>query len=413
MTQVLDRQPPRGQVTSARRPAARCTTRAERPAPLWLRSLTAAVWATAVGLAALVVVSLVVWSADSRTSTSAGSAMRFAVSLWLDAQRVPLEVPGGRIAVAPLGLTLLLGLLLVRSAAVVARGAARQEPGAVGAMVLAITLPYAGLATGLSYLARTSTIRPSPGAAFVTAGIVGLVATTVGGLRGAKLWNQLWEQLPAALRHGVRASGAAAAVLLATSTVLTVAALWHHADLVGNSIDGYANGSGRFAVAAISLFFVPNAVLFTAAYLAGPGFAVGTGTTVNLAAVHVGATPALPVLAALPRGAAPWPVVALAVVAGAAAGVVAAWRIRQDAGEDLRAQLRAVLLCAAVVGAAAALLAAIAGGPFGPGRLAAMGPSPWQVGLAVGGETGGVALLVVAVQAWWRLWRSLPGVARG
>jgi hypothetical protein len=372
----------------------------------------AAGWAALVGNAVLIVVSLVVWSADSRTTTSAGSAMRFAVALWLDAQRVPIDVPGGKIAVAPLGLTLLLGLLLARFAAVVARGAASQEAGAVGAMVLAVTLPYAGLAAGLSMLARTSTIRPSPGAAFVTSGILALVATTAGGLRGANQWATLWEQLPASFRHAMRASGVAAAIIFGTSAVLTVAALWHHADLVGNSIDGYSNGTGRFAVAAISLFFVPNAVLFTSAYLAGPGFAVGTGTTVNLATVHVGATPALPVLAALPRGAAAWPVVALAVVSALGAGLLAGWRIRQDVGDELVEQIKTVVATALVVGGAAALLAALAGGPFGPGRMAAVGPSPWQLGLVVGGEVGGVALVVVAVQAWWRLWRSLPGVTR-
>jgi hypothetical protein len=377
-----------------------------------LRSLIAAIWAVVVGNAVLLVVSLAVWSADSRTTSSAGSAMKFAIALWLDAQRVPMDVPGGRIALAPLGLTVLLGVLLARFAAVVARGATSQEPGAVGAMVVAITLPYAGLAAGLAVLARTSTIHPSAGAAFITSGIVALVATTVGGLRGANQWAALWEQLPDTLRSAMRASSVAAAVLLGTSTVLTVAALWQHADLVGNSIDGYSNGTGRFAVAAISLFLVPNAVLFTTSYLAGPGFAVGAGTSVNLAAVHVGATPALPVLAALPRGTAAWPVVALAIVSALGAGLLAGWRIRRDVGDDLPAQLKTVVLTALVTGGAAALLAALAGGPFGPGRLAAVGPSPWQVGLVLGGEVGGVALIVIAVQAWWRLWRSLPGVAR-
>jgi hypothetical protein len=403
VTQVLER--PR---TSARR----TSTRVERPTPLWLRSLLAAVWAVVVGNAVLIVVSLVVWSADSRTTTSAGSAMRFAVSLWLDAQRVPLSVPGGRIALAPLGLTVLLGLLLARFAGVLTRDAASQEPGAVGAMVLAVTLPYAGLAAGLSVLARTPTIHPSAGAAFVTTGILSLVATTAGGLRGAGQWPTIWEQLPAAVRDAVRATGAAAAVLFGTATVLTVAAMVHHSDLVGKSIDGYSNGSGRFAVAAISLFMLPNAILFTAAYLAGPGFAIGSGTSVSLAGAHVGATPALPVLAALPHGGAAWPVVALAIVAALGAGLLAGWRIRQDVGADLAAQLRAALATGVVLGAAAALLAAVSGGPFGPGRLAAVGPSPWQVGLTIGGEVAGVALVVVAIQAWWRLWRSLPGVAR-
>lgn len=338
--------------------------------------------------------------------------MRFAVALWLDAHRVPLAVPGGRIALAPLGLTLVLGALLARSAAAVARGAASQEPGAVVAMALAVTVPYAGIAAGLAVVARTSSIRPSPGAAAISAAVLCLIATSIGGCRGAGQWAPLWQRLPGAVRDGMRAAGAAAAVLIGTSTVLTVAALFHHADLVGNSIDGYSNGSGRFAIAAISLFLIPNAVLFTTSYLAGPGFAIGTGTTVNLGAVHVGATPALPVLAALPRGAAAWPVIALAVVSVLGAGLLAGWRIRQDAGDDVGGQLRAVLVTGLAMAGGAAALAAIAGGPFGPGRLSALGPSPWRVGLILGGEVAGVALVVVGIEAWWRLWRSLPGVAR-
>jgi hypothetical protein len=275
-----------------------------------------------------------------------------------------------------------------------------------------MSLPYAGIATGLAYAARTATIRPSPAAAFVTAGIVSLVATTIGGLRGAERWATLWHELPAAVRDALRASGVAGAVLLGASTIVTVAALFHHATLVGNSIDGYSNGSGRFAMAAISLLLIPNAMVFTTAYLTGTGFAVGAGTSVTLSSAHVGATPALPILAALPRGAAPWPIVVLAIGSALGAGLLAGWRIRADVGDDLGAQVRAVAATAIVIGAAAALLVAIAGGPFGPGRLAAVGPSPWKVGLSVGGEVAGTALIVVAVQGWWRLWRALPGAAR-
>lgn len=338
--------------------------------------------------------------------------MRFAVALWLDAQRTPLTVAGGHIALAPLGLTLLLGLVLARFAAVVARGSATQEPGAVGAMAIAITVPYAGLATGLAYLARSSAIRPSPGAAFVTAGIVSLVATTVGGLRGTAQWGAAWARLPQVVRDGSRAAGLAGAVLVGTSAVLTIAALFHHASFVGDSIDGYSNASGRFAVAAISLLLVPNAVLFTTAYLTGTGFAVGAGTSVTLTGAHVGATPALPILAALPRGAVSWPILAIAIATVLGAGGLAGWRIRRDVGDDLAAQVRTVLTTGLVAGLAAAALVAIAGGPFGPGRLAAVGPSPWKVGLSAGGEVAVVALVVVAVHGWWRLWRALPGAAR-
>lgn len=371
--------------------------------------MLAAVWTIALGLAVLVIVALIVWSADSRTTSSAGSALRFAVAVWLAGQHTPLSVDGGTIAVAPLGLTAILGLLLARFSAVVARTASSQEPGAVVAMVLAVSVPYAGLATGLAVLARTNAVRPSVPGAFLSTAVFGALASAAGGLHGANQWRALSDAMPPWLRDALRAAGAAGAVLIGCATVLTVAALVHHWSLVSESLTGYGNGSGQFTMALLSLWLVPNAVLFTMAYLCGAGFAVGSGATVSLGGAHVGAMPALPILAVVPRDAAGWSVVALAFVAGAGAAVLAAWRIRRDAGEELGDQLRATLCLAAVVALGGAALAALAGGPAGPGVLSAFGPSPWKVGLVLAGEVAGPVLLFVAAQAWWRMWRSLPG----
>ena len=78
--------------------AARTTAAIERSvpaAPVWLRGVFAATWAVAVGVGSLVVLSLIVWAADSASGASAGDAMRFAIQIWLLAQRTPLRVAGG------------------------------------------------------------------------------------------------------------------------------------------------------------------------------------------------------------------------------------------------------------------------------------------------------------------------------
>jgi hypothetical protein len=376
--------------------------------PLWLRSLLAAFWTVAVGVASLLVVSLIVWSADSRTTSSAGAAMRFAISVWLAGQRAPLHVPGGTIAIAPLGLTILLGLLLARFARVLSRDASSQDLGAVAAMVIAVSLPYAGIAAGLAYLARTDALKPSPVTTFVAAAIFAVVATTIGGLRGAGQWPAVRDRLPDPVRHGVAAAGTAIGVLVAMSTVLTIAAVVDHWSLVDNSLSGYGNGSGQFTMGLLSLWLIPNAALFTSAYLSGAGFALGAGSSVSLGTAHVGATPALPLLAAVPHGGAPWPIVALAFVSVVGAAAVAAWWVRRSE-QELVPQLRAAATLAVVVAAGMAALAALAGGPVGPGRLSAFGPSPWRVGLLTAAEVAGPVVLFVAAQAWWRMWRSLPG----
>ena len=176
-----------------------------------------------------------------------------------------------------------------------------------------------------------------------------------------------------------------------------------------NSLDGYSNGSGKLTMALLSLWLVPNGVVFATAYLSGIGFAVGAGATVTLGAAHVGATPALPILAAVPREAASWPVVVLAFLAAAGAALAAGWRIRRDVGDDLGGQVRAAVILAGALTVGVIALAAVAGGAAGPGRLSAFGPSPWQVGLCIAGEVAGPVLLFVAAQAWWRMWRALPG----
>jgi hypothetical protein len=390
------------------RPAAarRRQAQAAPVSPLWLRSLLTAIWSSAVGLAVLVVLSLIDWTADSRATSSAATAMRFAVAMWLDAQRAPLHVPGGTIAVAPLGLSLLLAGLLARFARVLSRDAPSQRPGAVAAMVFAVSVPYGGIAAALALVARSDSIRPSPGTAFIAATGFSVLATTVGGMRGAGQWSALWDRLNDTTQSALKAAGAAAAVLLASSTVLTAAALIEHHKLIGDSLAGYGNGSGQFTMALLSIWLIPNAILLSLAYLTGTGFVVGSGASVTIGHSHVGATPALPILAAIPHGGASWVVVVLAVAAIGGAAALAARQIHRGTGIDLATKCSAALGLAATIAAGTALLEAVAGGPAGPGRLATFGPSPWKVALSVAFEIAGPVIVFVSVQAAWRTWRA-------
>jgi hypothetical protein len=84
---------------------------------------------------------------------------------------------------------------------------------------------------------------------------------------------------------------------------------------------------------------------------------------------------------------------AVPVAAGALGGVVLARRLSCGPG---RAALEGLALgpCA---GVALALLAWLSGGPLGGGRMVQVGPSPWQVGLAVLAEVGVAAAAAAAV----------------
>jgi hypothetical protein len=325
--------------------------------------------------------------------------MRFATVLWLAAHRTPLQVPAGTIAMAPLGLTVLLGLLLARATTIVARNHGQAETASIGAIAASVSVPYAILATILAAIGRTGDLKPTVGAAFVTAGMFALVVTSIGALRGTGRTGDCWERLPLEVRAGLRGAGRSVAVLLGGATVVTLGSVIAHAGAIGDVFNNYSSGPGKFAVAAISLMLAPNAILCSAAYLTGTGFAVGSGASVTIVHSHAGAMPGLPVFAAVPHGRAPVSVVVFAVLVVIGAGIFAAWPSsvnRPSVGD----QLRAVGYAAAVLLLGSIVVAALTGGPAGPGTLAAVGPSPWQAALAITGEISLVSLLVVGGHAW-------------
>src|SRR3954470_6224071 len=150
---------------------------------VWWRGALAAVWAVAVGVASLLVITLIAWAADSRTGASAAEAVRAALQIWLVAQHVPLRVAGGSIALTPLLLTLGLVFLVARSAAVVARGQNVDDLRGVGRVGLAVGVPYGVLTTFVAAGANTASVHPSPAAALVCGWVLGLLAATWGASR--------------------------------------------------------------------------------------------------------------------------------------------------------------------------------------------------------------------------------------
>ena len=121
--------------------------------------------------------------------------------------------------------------------------------------------------------------------------------------------------------------------------------------------------------------------MWGAAYLIGPGFAVGVGTTVTPGAVVPGPMPAVPLLAGVPSA----PVTGLGPVLLAVplvAALIAGWIFaRRRRSTSWRGLLGAATLAAPVAGLLFALAAAASGGALGSGRLAQIGPPVWPVAL--------------------------------
>jgi hypothetical protein len=359
----------------------------------------AAAWAIAVGVASLVVLSLVVWAADSGSTASAGGAMRFAAQLWLLAHRVPLRLPaGGALTIPPLALTILAGALVARGAAIVARTTECTDGRDVATVTAAVTAPYAVIATIIAIATPSAAFRPSVGAAFICAVMVGGLAAGIGAIRGSGLARATWDAMSAEARASLEGASVAAGVVFAAALLLAIGSLLSHSRDFGDLVNSYGGGSGQFAMVLLSATTLPNAVCFAVGYITGPGFAVGAGTSVSYGGSHLGAVPAFPLLAAVPAGQAPWQVMVVFIGAVVAAGVAAGWRVAGAHGLTMEERFRGALVAGAVLGVFCAMVVAFAGGPAGPGRLSAIGPSPWQVGLLVALEVSLVATITVVVR---------------
>lgn len=151
-----------------------------------------------------------------------------------------------------------------------------------------------------------------------------------------------------------------------------------------------------------SLVVLPNAIAFSGSYLLGPGFAVGAKTVVSPGLVVLGPLPLFPLIAALPeQGEGPfwgsW--VWLVPV------VVAAWAVsrnhrRYPTTSWLEGTVRGGL-AGVLAGMCFALMAAVAGGAVGPGRMRHVTPHVFDVlthGIAFFGIGG---LLAGALMTWW------------
>ncbi|UTT61437.1 cell division protein PerM [Microcella humidisoli] len=186
----------------------------------------------------------------------------------------------------------------------------------------------------------------------------------------------------AALRAGL---GTVATVVVAASLVTTTALVLGYGQIIALYESVQAGVLGGIALTAAQLALLPTFVLWAAAWLVGPGFAVGAGSSVSPIAASLGPLPAVPILGALPAEPSPLGYLTLAVplLAAFAAGIAVRPRlVRGLDGASLGLWALGTGLAAALVAAGAmAFLAVVASGSAGPGRLAVVGPDPTAVGL--------------------------------
>jgi len=251
------------------------------------------------------------------------------------------------------------------------------------------TLVFAlGLALGagiairrLAALQRAGTVRTDATVVAITSRIAALPADTVSFIRAS-----------------VTGGAAAVASIVAVAAVaVAVRLVGNYAEIIALYESGHAGVLGGVALTIAQLAFLPNLIVWAASWLIGPGFAIGAGSSIRPLGTNLGPIPAVPFCGALPTGEFAWGFLGLLVpvLAGFFAGLLVRRALAvSNAGPVGVGRFVGAGLCVDLVaGILLGLLAWFSAGAAGPGRLTAVGPNPWLVGLFAALEVGVAAAL--------------------
>lgn len=395
------------------------TGRAQRPLVL-IATLGGAAAALA-PLLVCVAVGVIGWfAADAGAHGAPRDGMRMGAVAWLMAHGSGITVRGVAVGAVPLGLTVICAWSMWRLGHRVGDALSGHGPDAdrISDGERDLTVP---LATGLFFIGYALV-------AVVTATLTASVETTLS-VPHVVLWSvamtlafagpgiaigsgraAIWATfVPAVIRQGAATAIAILTAFLALSAVVFLVSLAFGIGEAATMMSQLHLSAGEGIVYAIANGgFLPNATLFSGSFLLGPGFAVGGNTLVSPAAVVLGPLPLFALLAALPTIGTPGAVLSSLVWLPPLVAALATmwWQRRHPALTWLEAALRG---CGGgiVAGFAFAVLASVAGGAVGPGRMRFVGPFVPEVLVAAITAFGLGGLLGALVMAWYQR-RSTP-----
>ncbi|WP_276779611.1 DUF6350 family protein [Actinomyces gerencseriae] len=377
------------------------TTRAGR-----LRLVVPADWPFAVraglepvlaGWLLIVVPTLAVFAAtssmDAAAALSVGTALRTGTGLWglgLGGAWGSPASPDGVIGLPLMGATILQALIIRWS---VHRSHLIRSLSGLWTVLTAMATGALIIIASSPEESRMWTAVPGLGA--LTALIVfGHLQRSGRGLPGADRW---WSRRPRWADPAlglVRGTAVAMAMLVA---VVAAVAVVQGAGRVGRLHDALSAGgiTASLGLIALQAGWVPTMLVWALAWLAGPGFTVGTGSLFSPDVVIADTVPAMPILGLLPDAPLGAAGVYLPMVITIAA-MGAAWRRRRELlGLELGESLLAAVTATLVVTLGCLVLALAASGPIGPGRMARVGPHLGHLCLFIALEVG-VGLVAVA-----------------
>ena len=379
--------------------------------------------AAAVGLVALLAPLTLLWVVAFGVTADWGALWPLTGTLWEFGHGVPLAVtlpdtllvalaipPAAAdfaVSITPLAFLLFTLLFAARSGGRAAKAGAWLLGALSGSVVFALISAGVALTTTLDAVST-----PLPLAIILPAAVylVGIVCGAVrvaweegdGGivdrLHDALDSREDWAPVPAAVVRG--AAFALVGVVGAAALALAVATLFRGGEVVALFQAARVDALGATVMTLAHLAYLPTMIVWTASWLAGPGFAVGAGTAVSPAGTQLGVVPGIPAFGLLPENSSIW--MLIVVLVPVAAGAFAGWAVRSRLvweGTPLGI-LQRLVIAVGIAGASAGvagLAAALANGSMGPGRLAVVGPAVGPFALALGLEVlVGAAILLLS-----------------
>ncbi|PPG03394.1 hypothetical protein C5E06_13495 [Pseudoclavibacter sp. RFBI5] len=384
------------------------------PRPItYLYSAVDALVAAAVGLGVPLIAVVAVQLATTGFGSDFAAGFEYAAAIWalslggsVGAVLDPSSglLPAGSEAVSftlrvmPLGLTLITVWLAHVTGVRVRAASDLIWPG-----LLLTAAVFGAAAAGVSIAASARGLDVGVWQTAIVGAVVFLGAAFVGA-RGwqvapfGSILSNLEERTRASVSQGLRAAGLmVTGILGAGAVLLLIAVLLGLASILALFQSLPLDVTSAIVVGLSQLVIAVNGIVWSAAWMLGSGFAIGTGSQVTPVETLVGPMPVLPLLGAIPASP---PVLAVSIIAvpvlvGLAAMVGVRMHAPAGAARGVWARVSVAVMAAALAAIAIGILALAAGGSAGPGRLAEIGPFP----LLTGASAFGTLLLGALVGA--------------
>ena len=386
-----------------------------------------ALFVVGIGIGIALVPLLVGWASVNHFQATPLDVWQLAVQAWALGHGVPLHVDlTGVDSIVPadmavfdvtlslLGCALITALLAVRAGR---RIADTEDSPIVGGMLVAFVATLVGLAL---WTGQSATVNVE-----VMVGTIKiLIPFSIGLLYGWKPWRLLPQSspirdvIPEDWRDVIVTAGrisvaALLGLVVVASIVLTFSIVTGFAAEIALYEAIHGEFLGGLVITAAQLLALPTVLIWTMAWLIGPGFSLGLGTLVTPFSATVGAFPAIPLLGAIPAESVVvgWPIVIVPTLIVALVAARLSWGMVDKAGyfdttgatDYIR--LGVLGLVTAIVSAVTIfVLGAFASGSAGPGRFVFVGVDPSDLAFA----WFGIVLVGTLAGSAARLVRPLP-----